>query len=71
MIRTIGNIKIGSLTSTITSYFLNIKSKTVKGDIIENIKSRIDDLDNLSDEDINDICSVLKRLNKQLFLKAT
>ncbi|SEV96366.1 potassium channel family protein [[Clostridium] fimetarium] len=55
---------IGSLTSTITSYFLNIKTKTVKNDIIHTIKGRIDDIGNLSDEEIDDICKVLKGLNK-------
>ncbi len=55
---------IGSLTITITSYFLNIKNKTIKDDIIENIKIRIDDIENLSNEDIDDICKVLKSLKK-------
>jgi voltage-gated potassium channel len=55
----------GSLTSTITSYFINNKKqRTVKEDILENIKDRIDDVENLSDEDINNICNVLKSLNK-------
>ncbi len=53
---------IGSLTSTITSYFLNIKNRTVKDEIIENVKNRIDDIENLSDEDIDDIYKVLKSL---------
>jgi len=55
---------IGSLTSTITSYFLNIKTKTVKNDIIQTIKERIDDVGSLSDEEIDDICRVLKGFNK-------
>lgn len=55
---------IGSLTSAITTYFLNNKTKTVKGNVIEGIKNKIDDVDNLSDEDIDDICKVLKGLNK-------
>jgi voltage-gated potassium channel len=53
---------IGSLTSTITSYFLCIKTKTVKDEIIENIKNKIDDINNLSEEDINNICKILKSL---------
>jgi len=58
---------IGSLTSTITSYFLNNKVKSVKGDFIESVKRKIDDIDNLSDEDIDDICKVLKGLKKKDF----
>lgn len=55
---------VGSLTSTITTYFLNKKSNTVKADVIDNIKRKIDCADSLSDEDIDDICKILKVLNK-------
>lgn len=53
---------IGSVTSTLTSYFLNTRSHTVREDTIETIKLRLDDFDNLSEEDIDDICSILKTL---------
>lgn len=53
---------IGSLTSTITSFFLNIKSPSVKEETITMLKNRLDDIDNLTDEDIEDICKLLKSL---------
>ena len=55
---------IGSLTSTLTSYFLNSSSntKSFKENEIEKIKNSIDNIDNLSDEDIDYICKVLKSL---------
>ncbi len=57
---------IGSLTSTITSFFLNMnnKKKSISDDIIENIKSKIDDVKSLSDDDIDTICGILKTMNK-------
>jgi voltage-gated potassium channel len=55
---------IGMLTGTISTFFINKKSKkyTYKDEIIENIKSKLDEYENLSENDINDICSVLKSL---------
>lgn len=55
---------IGSITSTITSYFLKIEKKDFKEDTITLIKGRLDDISNLSDEEIDSICKVLKTLNK-------
>ncbi len=56
---------IGSLTSTITSYFFNNeKDSSFKDEVLENIKSKIDKIDTLSDEEIDDIYKVLKSLNK-------
>lgn len=55
---------LGTLTSTITNYFLNFQKNTVTDEIIEKIKLQISDIDNLSDDDIDDICKVLKSLNK-------
>lgn len=58
---------LGSLTSAITSYFIKVNrySDTVKNEILENIKSCINEVENLTDEDIDDICSILKSLNKR------
>ncbi len=57
---------IGSLTSTITSYFFTIKKNvTVKDDMIESIKNKIDNIESLSDEDVDNIYKVLKALNNQ------
>lgn len=57
---------IGSLTSTITSYFVNNSSnkKNVADETLENLISRISDIKSLSDEDIDNICKILKTLNK-------
>jgi voltage-gated potassium channel len=55
---------IGSITSTITSYFLNINSKSYREETIELIKKKIDNVSSLSDEEIDSICKVLKTLNK-------
>lgn len=56
---------IGSLTSTITSYFFNSKKLTVKDQVITSIKNKIDDISNLTDEEIDDMCKLLKTLNKK------
>ena len=55
---------IGSITSTITSYFLKLDNKSYKEENIELIKKKLDDISNLSDHDIDEICKVLKSLNK-------
>lgn len=55
---------IGSITSTITSYFLKIEKKDFKEDTITLIKGKLDNINNLSDEEIDSICKVLKTLNK-------
>lgn len=57
---------IGSLTSTITSFFLNVNSKrkSFTDETIETIKNDLDNIKSLSDEDIDQICAVLKTLNK-------
>lgn len=58
---------IGSLTSTITSFFFNEakNSKSFKSNEIEYIKNSIDNIDNLSDEDIDNICKILKAIKKK------
>ncbi|MGN1317889.1 MAG: potassium channel family protein [Lachnospirales bacterium] len=58
---------IGSLTSTITSFFLNSEKaeKSFKTNEINNIKKSIENIDNLSYEDIDDICKVLKALKNK------
>lgn len=55
---------IGSLTSTITSYFFNSEKQktTYRDEIIADIKAKLDDLDSLSDEDIDTIAAVLSSL---------
>lgn len=55
---------IGSITSTITSYFLKLDNKNYKEETLNLIKNKIDNISNLTDEEIDSICKVLKTLNK-------
>jgi voltage-gated potassium channel len=57
---------IGSLTSTITSYFFSKEQKkSPKNEIIYNIQKQIENIDDLTDEDINEIYSILKALKSK------
>lgn len=57
---------IGTVTSTITSYFLNAgQKKSVTDETIEMIKGKLDDFDDLTEEDVEQICGVLKGLKKK------
>ena len=57
---------IGTVTSTITSYFLNAgQKKTVKDETIEMIKGKLDDFESLSEADIEAICGVLRGLKEE------
>ncbi len=56
---------IGSLTSTITSFFLaknNNINNSLESEIIESIKNKIDNIENCSDEDIDYMCNLLKSI---------
>lgn len=57
---------IGSLTSTITSFFLKSSSqnKSYSNEVLDSIKSKLDNVRDLSDDDIDSICRILKTLNK-------
>lgn len=57
---------IGSLTSTITSFFLNASSspKNYSDELLNEIKEKIDNVKTLTDEDIDTICNILKTMNK-------
>ena len=59
---------IGMLTGTIATYFLGEGSKekrSYKHQAINNIKEQIDNLDKLTDEDIDSMAAVLKSIQKQ------
>ncbi|MPM84193.1 hypothetical protein SDC9_131264 [bioreactor metagenome] len=60
----IGISVIGMLTGTISTFFINKKanSKSLKENTIESIKRSLDDFDNLSNEDIDNIYKLLKSL---------
>lgn len=60
----IGIGMIGSITSTLTSYFLKTEARGVKNEAIENIKAQLDHFDELSCEDVDAICRILKALKK-------
>lgn len=58
---------LSMLTGTISTYFLSRnRNKSYKYQVIENIKDELDNFDRLSDEDVDDICKVLKSLNKKM-----
>ena len=58
---------IGMLTGTISTFFIGKKASatTFKDATIETIKIKLDDFNNLSVEDIYDICNVLKSFKKR------
>ncbi len=57
---------IGSLTSTITSYFFSKSDKiTSKEKMIREIQQQINYIDDLTEEDIDSICNVLKALKNK------
>ncbi|MBR2764901.1 MAG: potassium channel family protein [Blautia sp.] len=62
---------LGSVTSTLTSFFMerssNIRSQTppsMKESTLEMIQTRLSDFDRLTDEDIDEICAILHTLKK-------
>lgn len=56
---------IGTVTSTLTSYFLNAGTKSVKNEAIETVKKRLDNFDELTEKDVDDICHILKGLKNK------
>jgi voltage-gated potassium channel len=53
---------IGSITSTLTSYFLQRPQKTIRDDTLEMIQQRLSHFDELSEEEIDEIYELLKAL---------
>ena len=58
---------IGMLTGTIATYFLSEKenNKSFKEEIIDSIKDKLDNFDDLTNDDISDICAILKSLKNK------
>lgn len=56
---------LGTMTSTITSYFLKVNRKSVRGETLDLVRERLDDFDSLSEEDVEEICKILKSLKQQ------
>ena len=55
---------LSSITSTITSYFFNVPKTSIKHEVINNIKVDLDRFDELSEDDIESICSILRALKE-------
>ncbi len=53
---------LGTITSTLTSYFLKTGSGGVRNETLESIKTQLDRFDELSEEDVEDICRILRAL---------
>lgn len=56
---------LGSVTSTLTSFFLRQRNLTIKDGTIEMIQDRLTHFDELSDEDIDQIYALMKALKKK------
>ena len=66
MLMLVGIGLIGTVTSTITSYFLSAgQKKSVTDETIEMIKGKLDDFESLSEEDVEAICGVLRGLKRR------
>lgn len=56
---------IGSLTSTITSFFLHVpKQRSTKMETIEIIKNKLDHIEELQNEEVDEICRILEAFKK-------
>lgn len=64
MIMIVGIGFLAMLTGTIATYFLDKNNMSFKNETIEGIKTRLDNLDELNIDDINDIYNVLISLKK-------
>lgn len=55
---------VGMLTGTIATFFLKDKEVklTYRETVVEDIKSKLDNFDSLSKEEVKDICNVLESL---------
>lgn len=56
---------IGSVTSTLTSFFLDRKEKTVRGSVLGSIKSELDRFDELTPEEVEEICALLRTMKSK------
>ena len=56
---------IGSLTSTLTSFFLARRKKSSGSAVLAAVKNELDRFDELSSDDVDKLCDVLKVLKKQ------
>ncbi len=56
---------IGSVTSTLTNLFINMKPDTVslQDELILQVKSNLDRLDELSDEEVEELCELIRLLH--------
>ncbi len=55
---------IGMLTGTIATYFLKPQRKSFRHEAIGSIIAKLEDFDNLTDEEVSDICSTIQGLKE-------
>jgi len=53
---------IGTVTSTITSYFLKTQRRNVQSEALEMVKGQLEHFSELSEGDVEEICCILKAL---------
>lgn len=56
---------IGSVTSTLTSYFMKKECKNVESRTIQMIQGELEHFSELSEDDVDEICVILKGLKKK------
>ena len=56
---------LGTVTSTITSYFLKVNRKNVRNAALELVQEQLDHFDSLSEDDVEEICGILKGLKQR------
>lgn len=56
---------IGSVTSTLTSYFLKASDQNVESKAIQMIQERLEHFHELSDEDVENICQILRAMKTE------
>lgn len=53
---------IGSLTSTLTSFFMERRKRSSRDSLLASVKSSLDRFDELTEEEVDELCSVLKAM---------
>lgn len=56
---------LGTVTSTITSYFLKTNRKNVHNAALELVQEQLDHFESLSEEDVEEICGILRGLKRR------
>ena len=56
---------LGTVTSTITSYFLKTNRKSVRSAALDLVREQLEDFEALSAEDVEEICGILREMKKR------